>query len=124
MWGQVVVLKPLMPRIQYDNRAVRNKETVRRRSDLLVPSVIRLYLTGIENVSPSVVNIRVRDAIVLGSNVRSNAVLVEPGIYTLDFELPSQIFGEGDQPIVVTVTVDGVAFTSRLDDTSTRISVL
>lgn len=99
-------------------------KTVRRRSDLLVPSVIRLYLTGIENVSPSVVNIRVRDAIVLGSNVRSNAVLVEPGIYTLDFELPSQIFGAGDQPIVVTVTVDGVAFTSRLDDTSTRISVL
>lgn len=99
-------------------------KTVKRRGDLLVPSVIRLYMTGIENVSNTVVTLRIRDALVVGGNFRTGAVLVEPGIYTIDFDMPSQLFRAGDQPIVVTVTVDGVSFESRLDDTSTRISVL
>ncbi|MFT3744577.1 MAG: hypothetical protein QM785_09785 [Pyrinomonadaceae bacterium] len=98
--------------------------TVKRRGDLIVPSVIRLYMTGIENVTSAVVTVRIRDALVVGGNFRSSAVLVEPGIYTLDFDMPTQLFGAGDQPIVVSVTVDGKTFESRLDDTSTRISIL
>lgn len=99
-------------------------KTVKRRGDLIVPSVIRLYMTGIENVTSTVVTVRLRDALVVGGNFRTSAVLVEPGIYTIDFDMPSQLFRVGDVPVVVTVTVDGVAFESRLDDTSTKISVL
>ena len=44
-------------------------------------------------------------------------MLVEPGVYTIDFLMPSALAGAGDQPIVVTVNAGGVNFSSRLDDT-------
>ena len=54
----------------------------------------------------------------------TGAVLVEPGVYTVDIELPPTLAGFGDQPIVVTVTGGGGTFTSRLDDTAPRVSIL
>ena len=87
--------------------------TVRRRGDLLVPSVIRVYLTGVENATLGVLTLRIRDAAIVGANVRTNTVLVEPGIYYVDFDLPTQLFHAGDVPIVVSVTVNGVSFDSR-----------
>lgn len=99
-------------------------KTVRRRGDLLVPSVIRLYLTGVENVTASVATVRLRDQTVVGSAFRSAAVLVEPGVYAIDFELPSLLFHAGDVPVVFIVTVNGVTFESRLDDTALRINIL
>ncbi len=96
-------------------------QTIKRRGNLMVPSVLRLHLTGVENVPGSLVTIRIRDKT---ASFISNAVPVEPGVYTIDFVLPFDLIGAGDQPIVVTVTVNGVAFTSRLDDTSTRLFIL
>lgn len=95
--------------------------TIKRRGNLLVPSVLRLYLTGVENVGTTVMTIRIRDQSVVA---RANPVLVEPGIYTVDFEMPVGLMGAGDQPIVVSVLVDSVTFNSRLDDTSTRLFIL
>lgn len=99
-------------------------KTVRRRGNLLVPSVIRLYMTGVENANSSVLTARIRDAVVVGSSFRTDAVMVEPGIYTIDFDLPSQLLGAGDVPIVVTITVNGVTFDTRLDDTAVMLSIL
>lgn len=95
--------------------------TIRRRGNLLVPSVLRLYMTGVENVGPTVMIVRIRDLTV---PARTVATLVEPGIYTVDFELPAGLMGAGDQPIVVSITVDSVTFNSRLDDTAARLLIL
>ena len=98
--------------------------TIRRRGGRLVPTVLRIYATGIANVSSAVISVRIRDSVISGAAVRSNTSLVDPGVYVFDFELPAALDGAGDQPIIVTVTVDGVSFSSRLDDTSARIAIL
>ena len=97
--------------------------TIRRRGDVLRPSVLRLYLTGVANADPSAITIRIRDSIIFGTAVLSN-VIVEPGIYVVDFELPAVLDGAGDQPLVVTVNVNGTIFSARLDDTSTKVLIL
>ena len=98
--------------------------TVKRKGGLFVASFIRVYLTGVEAVGSTIVTVRIRDSVIGSANVRSNAILVEPGVYTIDFELPFALLGSGDQPIVVTVLANGVSFSSRLDDTSTRLLLL
>lgn len=97
--------------------------TIKRQGDVLRPSILRLYLTGVANVDPGAITIRIKDSLIVGTNVLSN-VLVEPGVYTVDFELPATLEGVGDQPLVVTVSINGTSFTSRLDDTSTKVSIL
>ena len=87
----------------------------------MVPSVIRIYMTGVENVGPTVMIVRIRDLTV---PAKTTATLVEPGIYTVDFELPPGLLGAGDQPIVVSISVDSVTFESRLDDTAARLFIL
>ncbi len=98
--------------------------TVKRKGGVFVPSVIRIFLTGVQNVPSTIVTVRIRDSIIALNNIKSDAILVAPGVYTIDFELPPGLVGVGDQPIVVTVNVDGVSFSSRLDDTSTRLFIL
>lgn len=98
--------------------------TIKRKGNRLVPSVLRVYLTGVESVTSSIVEVRIRDSIIGSANIRSNAVLIDPGFYTLDFELPPALVGAGDQPIVITVRVNGISFSSRLDDTSTKLFIL
>jgi hypothetical protein len=45
-------------------------------------------------------------------------------VYFLDFSMPTTITGRGDQPVVVTVTVGGVDFVSRLDDTAPKVFIV
>lgn len=82
-----------------------------------------MYLTGIANADPAAIVVRIRDSIITGTSM-VGYTLVEPGVYTVDFELPAELDGAGDQPLVVTVTLDGVTFSSRLDDTSTKVLIL
>jgi hypothetical protein len=57
--------------------------------------------------------------------IETGAVLVEPGVYTIDFRLPFSLNGAGDQPIIVTITdAQGNQYSSRLDDTAPRIAIL
>ena len=87
-----------------------------------VPSMMRLYLTGVtQSTTASSISIRIGNQTVAAS---SNPVLVEPGIYTVDFAMPSALNRAGDQPIIVTVTVGTTTFTSRLDDTAARVLIL
>lgn len=95
--------------------------TILRRGNRLVPSVLRVYLTGVANMPSTVISVRIRDSVI---TPRSNPVLVEPGVYTVDFELPPALAAAGDQPIVVFVTISGVTFSSRLDDTAARLFIL
>lgn len=98
--------------------------TLRRKGGRRVPTVLRLYLTGVQGLPSSAFSIRIGSTTISGAQVISNAVLAEPGVYSVDFTLPATLNQAGDQPIVVTVTVGGVTYSSRLDDTAPRLFIL
>lgn len=99
--------------------------TLRFRGGRRVPTVMRLFLTGVESVplgNPNVpVVIRIRDVAIAPTTA---AILREPGVYSLDFIVPPTLLGAGDVPIVVTITVGGTTFQTRLDDTAPRLRFL
>jgi uncharacterized protein (TIGR03437 family) len=98
--------------------------TVRVRGGLFVPTVLRLRVTGIANTARGTVSIRIGGIVIQGTPVLTGGILVEPGVYTVDFELPPTLAHAGDQPIIVEVNANGTIFSSRLDDTAPRISIL
>jgi hypothetical protein len=98
--------------------------TIRRKGNRLVPSVLRLHTTGTANVLAAGFSIRIGSVTIPAASVTSNATIIEPGVYTVDFLLPPSLEGAGDQPIVLTVTINGVTFSSRLDDTAARVRIL
>ena len=51
-------------------------------------------------------------------------VEVEPGIFTIDFELPPELEGAGDQPIVITVLSGATIFQGRLDSDAPLVRIL
>ena len=89
-----------------------------------VPTILRLRLTGVANTSSATFTIRIGSVSIAGSQVLTGGVLVEPGVYTVDFTLPPSLDMAGDQPIIVTITANGVMFISRLDDTAPRLRIL
>jgi hypothetical protein len=96
--------------------------TVKIKGGVFVPTVLRMYLTGVDSLSPGIISIRIKDVTING--VLSTPTLIEPGVYTIDFPLPANINGEGESPVVVTVTINGVTFSSRLDDTTSFVRIL
>ncbi|MDQ3801184.1 MAG: hypothetical protein M3384_17320 [Acidobacteriota bacterium] len=102
-----------------------NVRTVRIRGGVRVPTVLRLYATGIFIPNASAVTYTVRiGSVTIPLPANTQAVQREPGVYTIDFTLPPELRGAGDQPVVLSVTVGGQTFTSRLDDTAPRTSIL
>jgi len=89
-----------------------------------VPTLLRLRLTGVEGTLASNFSIRIGSQTITGTAAKTGGVLVEPGVYTVDFELPTGLNAAGDQPIVVSIVVGSTTFSSRLDDTAPRISIL
>lgn len=96
--------------------------TIKIKGGVFVPTVLRMYLTGVEGLATTDVKIRIKDVTIDG--VISGPTLVEPGVYTVDFALPSTLDGKGESPVVVTVTIAGVIFVSRLDDTTSFVRIL
>jgi uncharacterized protein (TIGR03437 family) len=99
--------------------------TIQLRGGRRVSSLMRLYLTGVRAIPlPFPTTVRIGSVTIPASAV-SAPVQVEPGIYTIEFRLPPELNGAGDQPIVVTVDAPGgVSFVSRLDDTAPRVLIL
>jgi uncharacterized protein (TIGR03437 family) len=98
--------------------------TVQVRGGRRVPTRLRLKLTGVEGASASNFSIRIGSQTISGTAVKSGGVLVEPGVYYVDFELPAGLNGAGDQPIVVTILAGTGTYSSRLDDTAPRLRIL
>jgi hypothetical protein len=89
-----------------------------------VPTRLRLRVTGVEGAAAANFNIRIGSQTITGIPIMSGGVLVEPGVYYVDFELPAGLNGAGDQPIVVTIVAGSASFSSRLDDTAPRLRTL
>ena len=108
------------------NRVARTEpftvQTIMIRGARRVPSKMRIYLTGVTgNIGANLISVRIGSQSATATSVPT---LVEPGVYTVDFTMPTALNGAGDQPVVVTVTINGVTFQSRLDDTAPRIFIL
>ncbi len=98
--------------------------TVKRKGGRRVPTVLRVFLTGAEFVNSTDVMIRVGSTVISGTQIRTNSVTREPGVNTFDFTLPAALNGAGDVPIIITITLNGVAYQSRLDDTAPVFRIL
>jgi uncharacterized protein (TIGR03437 family) len=89
------------------------------------PTVLRIFLTGVQSVTSAQITVRIGTTTLTGAAIRSNAVQTEmPGFYSIDVQLQSDMAGAGDVPVVVTVTIGGQSFTSRLEDTAPHILIL
>ena len=98
--------------------------TIRRRPFGRTPTILRLYLTGVASSSIANTSIRIGPFGTLATGILSAPKLVAPGVYTVDFGLAGGMNGAGDQPIIISVFLDGAIFSSRLDDTATRFRIL
>jgi hypothetical protein len=102
--------------------------TIRTRGGRRVPTELRLKVTGIANIPfearTTVITVRIGGVRIQGTQILTGSVLVEPGVYTVDFQLPAALNMAGDQPVIVEINVGGTIFTSRLDDTAPRLSIL
>jgi uncharacterized protein (TIGR03437 family) len=88
-----------------------------------VDSILRVYLTGVATAPASTITIRIGTLTIPAARITTGAVISQPGVYTVDFTLPPEAAGLGDQPIVVTVTANSTTFSSRLDDTAAHITI-
>ncbi len=100
-------------------------KTFRLRGSRLVSSVLRVHVTGIDNSRGNLTfAIRIGNREISGALVLTNSILVEPGVYTVDFTLPSELLNAGDQPIIFSAISGGIVYQSRLDDTAPRVFIL
>ncbi len=100
--------------------------TIRYRGGRRVPTVLRVYLTGIEG-APSgqgIISLRIGNQNIIDPRILTGAILREPGVYSVDFTLPPELDAAGDVPIIFTITFGGVTYQSRLDDTAPRLRIL
>ncbi len=99
-----------------------NVRTLNYRAGVKVPTVLRVFLTGIENIQTSQI------VITIGENMTAQRIIrivkTEPGIYYIDFELSPQLDKAGDQPILINVTTGAGVFTGRLAGDAPRIRIL
>ncbi len=99
-----------------------NVRTLRYRGGVKIPTVIRVYLTGVQNLQGNSILLRLGSNTILGT--RTDPVLVEPGIYTMDVTLNPELDMIGDQPLVIAVSVGGNNFFGRLDNDAPRVRIL
>jgi hypothetical protein len=81
-------------------------------------------MTGVLGAPTGTITVRVGSATLTGTAIRSGGVATEmPGFQRIDVQIPQDLAGAGDVPIVVIITVSGQTFTSRVEDTAPRIFI-
>lgn len=89
------------------------------------PTVLRLILTGVSGAPASAISVRIGSLTLTGASIRSEGISTEmPGFQRIDVQLPSDLAGAGDVPIIVIITVTGQTFSSRVEDTAPHILIL
>jgi len=98
--------------------------TIKIKGGTRTATILRVFLTGVAaNVPNTAITVRVGTTDITGTAI-SAPVLREPGIYSIDFTVPSTLRGAGDVPIIVSVNAAGTIYQSRLEDTAPRFRIL
>jgi uncharacterized protein (TIGR03437 family) len=88
------------------------------------PTILAIFLTGIRGVPPANITVMIGDRSLTGTTeILSNTATDMPGVNQLNVQLRPDLAGLGDQPLVVTANVGGVAYTSRPAATAPRIRI-
>lgn len=102
-----------------------NVTTLRYRGGRRVPTVLRLYLTGVQGAANANFVIRIGSVTIPAINISAaGAVLREPGVYSIDFTLPPNLDMAGEVPVIVQIVAGGVTYSARLDDTAPFVRIL
>jgi uncharacterized protein (TIGR03437 family) len=96
-------------------------------SGQVVPTVLRLFLTGVRNIRVGQANtsitVRIGTTDITGAAIIFVGPSDMPGTDQIDVRLPASLAGAGDVPVVVTVVTAGQTFTSRPADTAPHIRI-
>ncbi|MDX6692874.1 MAG: hypothetical protein QOF02_477 [Blastocatellia bacterium] len=89
-----------------------------------VPTILQIMLTGVRNMTPSTVTVRIGTTDITGvANILLVGPTDMPGVDQINVQLPATLAGAGDVPIIVSVTIGGVTYTSRPADTAPHITI-
>lgn len=89
----------------------------------IVATVLQILLTGVRNVEESQVSVRIGDVDISGDAIVFVGPSDTPGFDQIHVTLPESLAGAGDVPVIVSVTISGVTFRSRPEDTAPRILI-
>ncbi len=92
-------------------------------SNQTVPTVLEIVLTGVRNATTSQVRVTVGTIDITGADILFVGSSGTAGFDVIRFRLPAALAGAGDVPIVVSVTINGQTFTSRMGAEAPRIRI-
>jgi Tol biopolymer transport system component len=88
-----------------------------------VPTILQFTVTGLRNVTTSQVTVRIGTTDITGASILAVTPTGTPGFETVNVQLPASLAGAGDVPVIISVTIGGVTYTSRPADTAPRIQI-
>lgn len=88
-----------------------------------VATVLRFIVTGVRNATASQTTVRIGTTDITGAAVLFVGPTDTPGFDQVDVQLPASLAGAGDVPVIISVTINGVTYTSRPADTAPHIQI-
>jgi uncharacterized protein (TIGR03437 family) len=89
------------------------------------PTVLRIIMTGVLGAPVSTISVKIGTTTLSGTAIKSDGVPTDmPGFQSIDVQLPADLAGAGDVPVIVIITTGGSTFSSRVEDTAPHISIL
>lgn len=93
-------------------------------SGATVATILQIMLTGVRNVTTAQVTVRIGTTDITGTaNILFVGPTDMPGVDQVNVQLPASLAGAGDVPIIVSVTINNVTYTSRPADSAPRIQI-
>jgi uncharacterized protein (TIGR03437 family) len=97
-------------------------------------TVISIILTGVRNAQKGQTSVRIGTTTISGTSILCNNepatattlpcfATDTPGVDQINVQLPASLAGAGDVPVVVSVTINGVTYTSRPEATAPHIKI-
>jgi uncharacterized protein (TIGR03437 family) len=88
-----------------------------------VPTILQFTVTGVRNVTPSQVTVRIGTTDITGASILAVTPTTTPGMETINVQLPASLAGAGDVPVIISVTINSVTYTSRPAESAPRIQI-
>jgi uncharacterized protein (TIGR03437 family) len=76
-------------------------------------TVLGIMLTGVRNIQPSQVTVTIGTTDITGAAIQAVAQTTTPGFDQIDVQIPASLAGLKDQPVIVSVTIGDMTYTSR-----------